>query len=185
MNRKQFLNQLKKELKYYKKLDTEEIIYYYDEMIQDAVDEGQNEEWFIKSLGPINEIVRNMVQDENFIKEVRTSNSNSITNILGGSIKILSLAIYYFSLFTLAIVAISIAGSGIAMIGQAFVYLLLDELSTTDQWIMIGIIMIGLGVLSIGIGIFNNIFRSNKNIKLYITRKTKNIFRKKEGNDYE
>lgn len=185
MKRKQFINQLKKELKYYKKIDSEEIIYYYDEMIQDAVDEGQNEEWFIQSLGPVDEIVKNMVQDDNFIKEVKSSNSNSISNILGGTIKIFSLIVYYFSLFILAIVSISIAGSGLAMIGQSIVYLLLDDLSTSDQWIMIGIIAIGLGVLSIGIGIFSNIFKSNNNIKLYITRKTKNIFRKKEGNDYE
>jgi hypothetical protein len=95
------------------------------------------------------------------------------------------LIVYYFSLFILAIVSISIAGSGLAMIGQSIVYLLLDDLSTSDQWIMIGIIAIGLGVLSIGIGIFSNIFKSNNNIILYITRKTKNIFRKKEGNDYE
>ena len=33
MNKKTFMNELKKELKYYKKINSEEIIYYYDEGI--------------------------------------------------------------------------------------------------------------------------------------------------------
>ncbi|MGD9761377.1 MAG: DUF1700 domain-containing protein, partial [Candidatus Izemoplasmatales bacterium] len=81
MKRKEFLNELKQELKFYTKIDSEEIIYYYDEMIQDAIDEGKNEENFINSLGSLNDIVKGIVGDDQFIKEIKHSNNNSLTEL--------------------------------------------------------------------------------------------------------
>jgi uncharacterized membrane protein len=108
MNKKTFLNQLKKELKYYKKIDTEEIIYYYDEMIQDAIDAGENEVIFIKNLGSLEEIISNVVNDGEFMMEVKTSNSQSLTNILSGTVRIISFFFYIVSLFVIGVVSVQV-----------------------------------------------------------------------------
>lgn len=68
MNKKPFLNSLKKELKFYKKINSEEIIYYYDEMIQDAIDEGEDEVNFIKNLGSNETIITNIIKTKNLLK---------------------------------------------------------------------------------------------------------------------
>ncbi|MGE4571335.1 MAG: DUF1700 domain-containing protein [Candidatus Izemoplasmatales bacterium] len=185
MKRKEFINQLRKELKYYKKIDSEEIIYYYDEMIQDAVDEGQDESLFIKNLGSIDQIIKNMIKDENFIEKVKSSNDNSLSTLLNGSIKVISLIFYYLALFILVIISISISISGFALIFQVLVYLIIDSLSTMDQIVLIGAILIGIGLAIIGIGICKNLLKTSKNIKLFFIRKTKSILRKREVTDYE
>ncbi|MDD4070308.1 MAG: DUF1700 domain-containing protein [Candidatus Izemoplasmatales bacterium] len=179
MNRKTFLNELRKELKFYKKINTEEIIYYYDEMIQDAVDEGQDESLFIKNLGSIDSIIANIIKDEEFIKDVKTSNKNSLTNIIGGTVKVISWIGYYFSLFVLTIVYASIFLSGLGLIFQAGVYFIVDEVTTMDQWVLIGMILMGIGIAMIGYALLANIYKTNNSIRLFIIRKTKQIYRKK------
>jgi uncharacterized membrane protein len=185
MNKRMFLNQLKKELKYYKKVDTEEIIYYYDEMIQDAIDAGENEVIFIKNLGSLDEIVSNVVNDGEFMMAVKASNSQSLTNIISGTVRIISFFIYIVSLFVIGVVSVSIIIAGFAMVIQSGVYLILDDLTSLDQWILIGVILMGIGIGMIGVALFNNLLKTSQSIKLYVTRKTKQLFRKKEVNDYE
>jgi len=185
MNKKEFLNQLKRELKYYKKIDTEEIIYYYDEMIQDAIDEGKDPATFIKNLGSIDAVVSNVVRDGDFMVEVKTSNNNSITNILNGTVKLISYLAYIFAIFVLGIVSISIIISGAAMIIQSSIYLILNNLTVNDQWILIGIIVMGIGIGLIGIAIFKNLIKTSQSIRLFVTRRTKQIFKKREVNHYE
>lgn len=179
MNKKTFLNSLKKELKYYKKINSEEILYYYDEMIQDAVDEGEDENQFIKNLGSIDSIIANIVKDEDFIKDVKTSNSNSLGNIVSKTVRIISLICYYFALFIMTIVFASIFISGLGMILQSGVYLIFDNLTSTDQWVLFGIIIMGMGISIIGFSLMTNIFKTTKSIRLFIIRKTKEICRKK------
>jgi hypothetical protein len=45
--------------------------------------------------------------------------------------------------------------------------------------------MMGIGIGLIGVALFNNLLNTSQSIKLYVTRKTKHLFRKKEVNDYE
>lgn len=179
MNKKIFLNNLKKELKFYKKINSEEIIYYYDEMIQDAIDEGEDESFFIKNLGSIDSIIANIIKDEEFVKDVKTSNTKSLGNIVNGTVRIISLICYYFALFIMTIVFASIFISGLGMILQSGIYLIFDNLSATDQWVLFGIIIMGMGISFIGFSLVSSIFNTSKSIRLYIIRKTKEIYRKK------
>lgn len=179
MNKKTFLNSLKKELKFYKKIDSEEIIYYYDEMIQDAIDEGEDEVTFIKNLGSIETIIANIIKDEEFIKDVKKSNNNSLGNIVNTTVRVISLICYYFALFIMTIVFASIFISGLGMILQSGIYLIFDDLTSTDQWLLAGIIVMGIGISVIGFSLMTNVFKATKSIRLFIIRKTKEIYRKK------
>ena len=179
MNKKTFLNSLKKELKFYKKIDSEEIIYYYDEMIQDAIDEGEDEVAFIKNLGSIETIIANIIKDEEFIKDVKRSNNNSLGSIVNTTVRVISLICYYFALFIMTIVFASIFISGLGMILQSGIYLIFDDLTSTDQWLLAGIIVMGIGISVIGFSLMTNVFKATKSIRLFIIRKTKEIYRKK------
>ncbi|MDA3931570.1 MAG: DUF1700 domain-containing protein [Tenericutes bacterium] len=185
MRRKEFLKKLEQELKFYKKIDTQEIIYYYEEMIQDAIDEGQNEEDFIASLGPVHSIIRNMVGDEEFIHEVKRSNNNSLTTLIGGTVKIFAFFFYGVAIFTTFIVALSIIISGIAIVFQSGIYIYANSLILSDYILIGGLILLGIGITLVGISIIKSTLRMSKSIKLYIIRKTKQLFRKKEVNNYE
>ena len=185
MRKKEFINQLKKELRNYRKLDTEGIIFYYDEMIQDAVDEGANESQFIQDLGSIDMIVANMVNDEDFMIEVRTSNQNSLGKVMHGTVKIFTYFIYYILMFVYAVLSVSVVISGGSMMVQAGVYLITDHLSNMDIGLLLALMAMGLGISFIGIAMFRNMLEKAQSLRLMIARKTKVIFRKKEGNNDE
>jgi len=179
MNKKTFLNEFKKELKYYKKINSEEIIYYYDEMIQDAIDEGQDEETFIKNLGSISSIIANIIQDEGFVKDVKTSNTDSLGNIVSGTVRVISLIIYYFVVVILAIVFGSIFFSGFGMVIQSILYLIFDQPTQTDLWVIAGVILMGIGIMILSFGLIYKTFKANDSIRLKIIRKTKEVYRKR------
>jgi uncharacterized membrane protein len=179
MNKKTFLNEFKKELKYYKKINSEEIIYYYDEMIQDAIDEGQDEETFIKNLGSISSIIANIIQDEGFVKDVKTSNTDSLGNIVSGTVRVISLIIYYFVVVILAIVFGSIFFSGFGMVIQSILYLIFDQPTQTDLWVIAGVILMGIGIMILSFGLIYKTIKANDSIRLKIIRKTKEVYRKR------
>jgi len=185
MRRKEFINKLKQELKYYKKIDTQEIVFYYEELIQDAIDEGKNEEVFIANLGSVQNIVKNMVGDDAFIEEVRKSNSNSLAKIVGGTVKIFVLFFYGLAIFITFVIAGSVIISGLAVALQSLIYIYANSLMLSDYVIMAGLIAIGIGIVLIGLAIIKSTFRMSQSIKLYIIRKTKQLFRKKEVTNNE
>jgi len=184
MNRKTFINELKKELRYYKKINAEEVIYYYDEMIQDAVDEGEDESLFIKNLGSTETILANIIGDEGFLKDVKESNSNSLKNIVNNTVKVISLIAYYFSLVIMAIVYASIFISGISLVAQSGIYFFFDNPSSMDKWVLIGLIIMGLGIAIIGFALIKSLSKTYNSIRLFIIRKTKQIYRKKENRQW-
>lgn len=179
MNRKSFINELKKELKYYKKINAEEVIYYYDEMIQDAVDEGENESIFIEKLGSVETIMANIIGDQDFIKDVKKSNNNSLGNIVNNTVRIVSLIAYYFALAIMAIVYGSIFISGLGLIAQSGVYFFFDSPSSSDQLVLTGLIIMGIGIAIIGFALMKSLAKTNNSIRLFIIRKTKQIYRNK------
>ena len=185
MKRKEFIYKLKRELKFYKKIDTQEIIYYYEEMIQDAIDEGINEEEFIAGLGSIRKIIQNMVGDDQFIDEVKRSNNNSLSILIGGTVKLISFFFYGLAIFIAFVIAISIILSGFAVAFQSLVYIFANTLISTDYIAIAGLCAIGVGIILIGFAMINSTLRASQSIKLYIIRKTKQVFRKKEVNQYE
>ncbi|MFA7075253.1 MAG: DUF1700 domain-containing protein [Candidatus Izemoplasmatales bacterium] len=181
MNKRMFISKLKKELKNYKKIDSEEIIYYYDEMIQDALDEGQNENDFIKSLGSIDSIIGNIIKDGDFIKEVKSANNNSLINIVSTTVRVISLLCYYFALFIIGIIYISIVIAGFSVVAQAGIYLAVDNLDTMGQIALGAVMLVGLGIGLIGLALIKHLLNNTQSIRLYIIRKTKQLFSKQRS----
>jgi cytoskeletal protein RodZ len=148
-------------------------------MIQDAIDEGQDEKSFIMNLGSIDSIIANIVKDEEFVKDVKTSNSNSLGNIVSHTVRVISLVCYYFVLIILSIIFASFFISGLGMIGQSLIYLIFDAPTSADLWILLGVIMMGLGISIISSALIFKTFKFSSSIRLHIIRKTKEIFRNK------
>ena len=174
MERKEFLKALRSELKKQKKLNSEEIIFYYDELIQDAVDNGEIEADFIYKLGPINDIVKQIGKDGSFLTRVKESNRNSLQNILNSSVKFISTIIYVFLVFLIAVVGGSILISGGAIIIQSIVQSIFEVNETSGYLILIGMTLIGIGLIILGIELIRQFIKFSSNLRYTIIRKTKN-----------
>ena len=71
MNKREFLNELESRLQGLPKSDIDEKVSFYDEMIQDMVEEGKTEEEAIYSLGSIDEIVDQIAGETKITKLVK------------------------------------------------------------------------------------------------------------------
>jgi uncharacterized membrane protein len=185
MKKDEFLRTLKIELKKRKHSNTEEILYYYDEIIQDAVDAGDLEQDVVARLGSINEIVKQVTTDETFISKVKEINRNSLNNILSGSVKLLSNFIYIIFVFTITVAGGSIMLAGGGIIIQTAITAIVEVNSPIDYLISFGLGLIGFGLILIGLEIIKQFISFSNNLRYTIIRKTKLFFEKKEGDSHE
>lgn len=63
MKKNEFINKLRFQIRKFEKEEKEEIVRYYNELIDDRLDNGEKEEKIIDSLGSVKEIVSNLVQE--------------------------------------------------------------------------------------------------------------------------
>lgn len=68
MNKQEFLTQLRKELSGLPQKDIEEYLTFYNEMIEDRIEEGLSEEEAVSAVGSLEEIVKQIVSDTSLIK---------------------------------------------------------------------------------------------------------------------
>lgn len=164
MRKREFLNQLRKRLKEENCNDVDDIILYYDELIEDAIERtGQYEETVVKELGSIEDIVirvnpssnrsvRNekiyydeYETEENLRKRTSTQPKNTVNNKKDGiGIKIL-LAIVSAPLWFGAIISLAALIFISAMVGVVVG--------------IIGIICIAQGVIDISLSLGNALFQ--------------------------
>lgn len=71
MNKEEFLAQLRSGLSALPLADTEERIAFYDEMINDRMEEGLSEEEAVREVGAVDEIVKGALSDTSLSKLVR------------------------------------------------------------------------------------------------------------------
>ena len=71
MYKQEFLNALKEGLKGLPEKDIEERITFYTEMIDDRVEEGLSEEQAVQEIGPVDEVVQQIVADTPLAKIVK------------------------------------------------------------------------------------------------------------------
>lgn len=71
MLKQEFLNALKEGLKGLPKADIEERITFYGEMIDDRMEEGLSEEAAVNAIGPVDEVVQQIVADTPLTKIVK------------------------------------------------------------------------------------------------------------------
>lgn len=180
MRRKEFLRQLKKELNKSREIDVAEVLFYYDEIIQDAVDTGEEEAVFIANLGTVKQIRRRIEDEDDFIIEVKQQNKKG-TSALAVPVKILSYFIFGIIAFSIAVATISVLGSGLSVIAIGVYRLIFSTPIDTYGYLSVaGIVVIGLGITVFGIALVKWAFSEANTSMLVIFRKIKDIFNRRE-----
>lgn len=153
MTKREFLRRLRKKLNCD---DKDDIIAYYNELIEDKMDKtGLTEEEVIDDLDDIDDIVRKtngqsgvyqkIKYDEDEIpkKKRKSSSGNILTKILYFPMAIVEFALYLALICLCVSLGLSLGLSGIAMI----IFGIINLHTSISQ----GIIMISLGILRIGL----------------------------------
>ncbi len=155
MRRREFLRNLKEELRKRRDIEVEEVLFYYDELIQDAVDNGESEEIFVMNLGSLKDITRRLEDDEEFIVEVRDKNSTVVKNVLSTTVKVVGYTIFGILGFALFITCISLFFSGVAVVFAAIGRALFSAPADFYGYLVIlGAIMIGASLMLVSVGLF-------------------------------
>ena len=83
MNKRQFINALKLKLQGLPQSEVEDRLSFYEEMIEDRVEEGVSEEEAIKSIGSVEEISSQILADIPFLKLLKEKSNLSVNLKLG------------------------------------------------------------------------------------------------------
>ncbi len=155
MNKTEFLRKLSIELDFLTKEEREDIIKYYDEMIQDAVEGGQTEDAFIAGLGPIDAIVANIRQDSGFVQKVRNKLSPEAKEAISITAKVIGYIVFVICTILVIGFGISFAASGTMMAILAIA----DVVSNPAQAAMVlltraGQIILGAGLIIVAVSLF-------------------------------
>ncbi|XMB72693.1 DUF1700 domain-containing protein [Mycoplasmatota bacterium WC30] len=181
MRRREFLRNLKEQLRKRRDIEVEEVLFYYDELIQDAVDNGEDEEIFIMNLGSIKDITRRIEDDEEFVAEVKDKNIVVVKNVLSISVKIIGYTIFGILGFALFVTCISLFFSGIAVIFAAVGRALFSAPADLYGYVIIlGAILIGASLTLLSVGLFKWFTNQANPALLSIFRKI-NDFSSKRG----
>jgi len=181
MKRKEFLKELKSELNKRRDIETEEVLFYYDELIQDAIDNGESEEIFVANLGSVMEIVRRMEDDEEFVETVKQKNSDVVRDVIGLTVKTIGYTIFGIIAFVIAVTSFSLLVSGISVIGGAiFRVVLTGPYDLYGYLAFAGLALLGIAIAVFAVALFKWFFKQANPFLLSIFRKTKVLFNRKE-----
>lgn len=166
MNKRSFLDDLTNRLAHLPDQEVGKIIGYYEESINDRIEDGMTEEVSIQSLGNLDEIVSNienempissMVKDK-VLKEVEKSNSKGVLvalAILGSPLWLPLLLAAICLVISLLLTGWAVYASGIvaylslaiiAVVGVGFGFIRIFTIS-----MMTGLAYMGVGIISAGI----------------------------------
>lgn len=197
MSKQEFLAQLRKGLSGLPQSDIEERLAFYNEIIEDQIEEELSEEEAVSAVGTVDEIVVQVVADTPLTKiakerikpkrQLRTweivllALGSPIWFSLGAAVVAVILSLY-ISLWSVIISLWSIFGS---LIGCSFGSVVAGIVFACNRNALTGILMLGVGILCAGLAIFMfyGCKATTKGI-LVLTKKMaiwiKNCFRKKE-----
>ncbi len=180
MKRKEFLRELKEELRKRRDIETEEVLFYYDELIQDAVDNGENEEIFIINLGNVREIVRRIEDDKEFVAEVKKTNKNLLNDAFSITVKLIGYAIIILAAIVLGSAAFSIFVSGISVVFASIVRMLFaGPLDLYGYLALLGLALIGISLVVFSVAVVKWFLDKAKPSLLTIFRNTKEFLNRK------
>lgn len=158
MNRAEFIEVLRKELVSLKKAERDKFINYYEEIINDYIENGLTEEEVIEKVGNPKIIAKNILNEQGNVEFEAPSINSKIINIIllilgfplwgsllfAGLMLILSgLIIVWFVPFASGVSAIAFFAAGLLSI-VATPFMIADVLS-------VGIVQLGMGISSIGV----------------------------------
>lgn len=158
-----FIQNLRRRLNFMDRKEREEVIKYYDELIQDAIDNNEDEEQFILGLGRMDDLVKNIKDDDTFVTQVKEKRGFTVTGTTLLLIRIIGYFIYFIIFITAMSVAFSFIVSGFAIGVQAIFKLIVSQGETIYYQIMYaGNIMAGIGLILLGSGIIQLFIRDAK-----------------------
>ena len=180
MKRRQFLKELKIELRKRRDIEVEEVLFYYDELIQDAVDNGESEEVFIANLGDTSDIRRRIEDEAEFIIEMKERNID-VKNALSKTVKIIGYFIFGVVAFSITVACISVFGSGIAVIFTAIFKIVFNPpIDIYGYLSALGMVMVGVSLSLLSFGVMKWLYSESKPALLTIFRNI-NEFIKEKG----
>jgi hypothetical protein len=176
MRKNEFLKELKKRLDFFQKGEQEEVVNYYEELIQDALDHGESEHEFIDQLGPIEDIIVNIKKDGTFFEKVRSKMSFPVSEVFGVTVKVIGY--FFFAIF--AITMLSIGFSFMASGASVIVYSIIQIFMNLGQEIVVTLlrlcqILVGAGILIFGIAIWKWFFEVSKTTLKQLLKKVQNL----------
>ena len=154
MNKKEFLDLLAKKLSHIPDVEKDDIINYYNELIEDKVDNTyKSEEEVIADLGDINDIVKKLGRDNNKIvydePNIEKDNSSFIKGII---ILVLLFPVWITVFSVLFWLIIGVIAGGIGIIVSGIVMGVSAVILTTSNLTM-GLFWLGVSLLLVGIGL--------------------------------
>ncbi len=176
MKRKEFLRNLKDELNKRRDIESGEVLFYYDELIQDALDNGNTEDVFIENLGSPREIVRRLEDDKEFVSKVKVSNDKYLKNAVGTTIKVIGYFIIGIFAFVIGTTSFSLFISGVAVVIACFVKMLINgPMDMYAYLVLAGGVLIGLSLLIFSLALAKWFLHKTKPALLSIFRNTKDF----------
>lgn len=151
MNKKEFLKKLSHKLS--KNENKVEIVSYYDELIDEAISNGENETLFIENLGNIDDIVSSLNEDDTkTISESKKSSKTTnptFTKIIITLSKIGYVFLYVVSIFFLLSVVFNSVSSIVEFVIYIFKYMKDSSIIITIYYIFDLIITAALLIYSV------------------------------------
>lgn len=166
MNKQEFLEKLRNGLSGLPQSDVEERLAFYSEMLDDRMEEGLSEEEAVLHIGPVEEIVAQIIADTPFktfvkerVKPRKQMGAWGIVLIVLGSPIWLSLLIagvaVIFSLYvSLWSVIISLWSVFVAFVGYSFGSMLAGIIFTCTGNKLTGVAMLATAIVCAGLSIF-------------------------------
>lgn len=154
MNRESYIKTLKQYARHLPAHEREEIVFYYDEIIRDAVENGQDETTFIAGLGHPSEIIQSTADDKRMKASIYRKNKTSLLGALGATLRVIANIVMYFALFIALIVCVSLIIAGGAIFFNAFMmaYVAYAEASAFDWGYFLAFVFLGSGLVASSIG---------------------------------
>lgn len=190
MNKTEFLNDLKKKLTSLQAAEREKFISYYDEMIEDLIENGKTEEEAVKEIGDVDKIAKDIMEDADFGSDKNMSiGMKSVIGLLiilgfpmWGSLLLAAASLVlsaYIIIWCLPIMTGGLAIGGIgAGVGSALgsFFILSHSVGRAIFQFGVGMFLTGVGILSTLLTIYvsKNILVISKKFTLWLGHFFKN-----------
>ncbi len=165
MTRAEFLNELKNRLSAFEKAEIENWLNYYSEIIDDRMEDGQSEEEAVNSLGSINSIIDEILQQTPITKLAKTRLNRK--TLSGWEIALLIIGFPLWLPLLIAAVAVvlsvyaalwaviislwsvfaALLGAGVGVVIGGVVFICVGKALS-------GVALLGAGLVSIGLSVF-------------------------------
>jgi len=162
MRKKEFLQQLENKLNVVRKTESVEIISYYDEIIQDAIDSGENESEFINRLGSIDQIVDTIRKDAGFVQKLKEKRDFTLREAINTTAKIVGYAIFGIVSFAIVVASAALVISGLSTAIYSGILMVVSDEGIYLLLMRLGNVILGIGLVLFACGVFSWYFRFSK-----------------------